>query len=93
MRDTQNVTIAALLVTGAILTVLLIGIHSDKAAHADASVKGAGYIMVAGQVSSDMDYVYVIDIAARMLNVYGYDPGTDAIEMGEPVDLTRLFGD
>lgn len=93
MKDTQNVTIGFLLVTAAILTALLIGAYSTKSAYADTAVKGAGYLMVAGQASSTADFVYVIDVASGKLNTYGYDRERKAIVMGVPVDLNRAFGE
>ena len=93
MKDTQNVTIGFLLVTAAILAALLIGAYTTTDAYADTAGKGAGYLMVAGQVSSTSDFIYVIDVQSAKLNTYGYDRARKAILMGVPVDLNQLFGE
>ena len=94
MKDTQNMAIALLGVTAVILTALLIGTYTTNRAYADTAIKGYGYVMVAGQRSENMDLLYVIDIAAQKLNVYGRDVKTRRLVIMPPqLDLKLVFSD
>jgi hypothetical protein len=94
MKDTQSMTIALLAATAVILTALLIGTYATDSAYADTAMKGYGYVMVAGQRSSDMDLLYVVDIAAQKLNVYGRDVKTRRLVIMPPqLDLKLVFSD
>ena len=92
MTNPQNTTIAVLLASAVILASILIATRSADQAYADASVKGGSYIAVTGQVSTGMDFLYVIDIPQQRLNVYGYNTKTNMLELGQRLDLRRLFG-
>jgi len=92
MKNTENVTIALLAVTACILAALLVASHTGEPAYAAGeSVKGGDYIMAAAQWSASTDLVYVIDIAARQMNVYFLNPNTQALESLPSMDLRRAF--
>ena len=91
MKDTQNITIVLLLVTAAILSAVLLSVYTTKPAYGDASVRQGDYIMVAGSLRTSKDLVYILDIAARRLNVYYADTNNNTIELINNVDLERAF--
>jgi hypothetical protein len=93
MRDSQNITIALLLATAAILGTLLVGSYAtaDSSASSSASVKGGDYILGTVPKSNSQDFVYVVDIAARRLNLYETNINTWSIDMTAAVDLDRVF--
>jgi hypothetical protein len=94
MNKTQNFAIGTLLVTAAVLVALLIGSVSTNTAYGTStSVKQGDYIMSAGELSSGLDMVYVINIATRKLNVYFTNKNTWAIDLVDTVDLERVMAD
>lgn len=93
MKNPQNVMIVLLLVTAAILTAMLVSVQTERA-YAEPCVKGGGFVVASGRISTDMDLLYVIDVGARKLNYYGYSLTTKQVELGrQPIDLARLFGE
>ena len=93
MKTSQNLLIGLLLATAAILTLLLIGLHTGDNAYGEASVKAGRYIMVPGRVSDDVSYIYLIDLSVNQLNIYAYNINTKLIQAGQPVSLAQLFGE
>ena len=93
MKDTQNVTIAILLVMAAVLAVMLIGVYrgTTQQAYGDTSIKQGDYIMVTGGISEMADMLYVVDVAARRMNAYALNRDTQVMEIKDTVDLTRAF--
>ena len=93
MKDAQNVTIVLLLISAAILTALLIGIHGNTSRQADAqmTVKQGRYIVSVGTWSSSMDLIYVVDIATRKLNAYAADRAQRRLTLLDSVDMEPVF--
>ena len=93
MKDTQNVTIGLLLATAVILGALLLNSYwtSDQTAYAQASVKQNDYILGTAARSTVASQVFVVDIAARQMNVYDTNINTWTMDMTESVDLDRAF--
>lgn len=93
MNSTENVTILLLVVTAAVLTTLLVAgyLYNEPAYAAAGSAKSGDYIMVAGQYNQDSDFLYVLDIAAQKLNIYFPNVNTNAITLGDSVDLSKTF--
>ena len=92
--NSQNVTIAMLLVTAAILTAVLIGTFAGtgQVARAEASVSAGDYTMTTGVMSgSNVRLLYVINMDMQKLNVYRVDHKTGAIAIKDQVDLARAF--
>jgi len=96
MKDMQNVTIGLLLVTAVILGAMLVSSYmtADRAAYADTPVKQADYVLGTGAWAKSTDLVYVLDIAARRLNVYFMDTrrARKDMQLIDRVDLNRAFG-
>ena len=92
--NSQNVTIAMLLVTAAILTAVLIGTFAGtgQVARAEVSVSAGDYTMTTGVMSgSNVRLLYVINMDMQKLNVYRVDYKTGAIAIKDQVDLARAF--
>jgi len=96
MKDMQNVTIGLLLVTAVILGAMLVSSYmtTNRTAYADTPVKQADYILGTGAWSEATDLVYVLDIAARRLNVYFMDTrrARPSMVLRDSVDLNQAFG-
>lgn len=92
MKNRKNLAIAALLVTAAILSGLLIVAGNTEPAYGRAaSVKGGDYIMVAGAYSQSRDLVYVINRATREVVAYEINLQKNAIEILDRVNLEQAF--
>jgi len=90
MQKTQNITIVMLLMTAAILTGLLISAYTPPA-YASGVSRSGDYIMASGQYDSDMDFIYVLDIANGKLNLYYPDINTRQLTLGTSIDLIPAF--
>ena len=94
MKNTQNVTIAVLTVTACILLAMVLGSFlADRATAGVPSIKQGDYIMGTGAYSNDRDLLYLIDIAARRLNVYWPNINTNSLELVDKVDLQQAFSE
>jgi hypothetical protein len=93
MKDPQNVTIFLLLITAAILGAMLISSYMtlDNTAYATATAMRGDYIMSTGARSGSRELLFVIDRAARRLNVYETNTTTWAVDLQDSVDLRRAF--
>lgn len=92
MKNNQNLAIVVLAITATILLAMLLGLRADAPAYAEASIKQGDYIMVNGAITQGTDFVYIIDIAARKLNVYALDRRAGkGIEIRDSVELERAF--
>jgi hypothetical protein len=94
MKNSQNITIVLLLVTAAILTTLLVAgyVNTTQPAYAaTAQSKGGDYVMTAGSLNQESDFIYVIDIANNKLAVYYANVNTNSLMVGDKVDLARAF--
>ena len=94
MKQTQNTTIVLLVVTASILTSLLVAsyVYTEPAYAHTASAKGGDYVIAVGQFNQESDFVYVLDIANSKLNIYYPNINTNALALGDTVDLARAFG-
>jgi len=93
MRNTQNITIGLLLVTAVVLGSLVVAtyVNTSSPAYADTSVAKYNYIMCTGAWSKSQDFLYVIDIAQRKMNVYFLDQNRNALEVIDQTDLRQAF--
>ena len=93
MKDTQNVTIAMLLISAVILTVMLVAAYTNTSqdAYAKTSIKQGDYIMVNGDWSPSIQLLYIVDIAANKLNVYYTPPAGNQLKLIHTVDLDKAF--
>ena len=93
MTDPRNATVALLLASAVILSILLAGAFRDSgsAAYADTSVKYGNYVMVPGARSATTDLLYVVDTSAKRLNVYETNINTNALDLVDSIDLERAF--
>jgi len=91
MKDKQNIAIALLCVSGTVLAAL-VGLTYDAApARADVSASAGEYIMFTGQVSNNVDLLYVIDLSKRRMNAYEYSLKDNNIVLKDQVDLGQAF--
>ncbi len=94
MNDTGNVTIGLLIVTAVILTLMLVGTYfqTSQPVLAEGPARSGNYIMASGRWNVSVDIIWVINIAARQLNIYYANFKTDALELIDSVDLDQAFG-
>ena len=80
--------------TAAVLTTLLVAswLYTEPAYAGMASSKGGDYIMSAGAFNQESDFIYILDIANSKLNIYYANINTNAIALGDSVDLAKAFG-
>ncbi len=92
MKDTQNITIALLCVSAAVLaTVLAFTYDADRASGAGVAAAAGEYVMFTGEVSSSIDMLYVIDLTKRRMNAYHWNTRTNVIDLKDRVDLGQAF--
>jgi hypothetical protein len=92
MNNRQNLAIATLLVTAAVLSGLLVLTANTEPAYGRAaSVKGGDYIMVAGAYNQTKDFVYVINRATQEVNMYEINLQKNAIDVLDRVNLAAAF--
>jgi uncharacterized SAM-binding protein YcdF (DUF218 family) len=92
MKDPQNITIAILLATAVVLGTMLAFTLGTREAQAAASVRGAQYIMVTGEVSNIRDVLYVIDITSRQVCVYDVNWVKKTLDLVDRKPLDEVFG-
>ncbi len=94
MKDTGNVTIGLLIATAVILTSMLVGTYfqTSQPVLAEGPARSGNYIMASGRWNVNVDITWVINIAARQLNIYYANHKTNAIELIDSVDLDQAFG-
>ena len=93
MKNSQNITIALLLVSAGILTALLIGMHvsNTPSAEAQVSVSKGQYIVSVGTYSSSQDLVYIMDITTGQVNAYAASRVRKRIQVADSVDVGQVF--
>ena len=94
MNDTGNITIGLLVVTAVILTSMLVGTYfqTSQPVLAEGPARSGNYIIATGRWDVNVDLTWVINIAARQLNIYYANHKTDSIELIDSVDLEQAFG-
>ena len=92
MKDTQNVTIALLCVSAAILvTVAAFTYNADQARASGAASAAGEYIMFTGEFTDSTDLLYVIDLTKQRMIAYRFDPIKNTILIQGNVDLGQTF--
>jgi len=95
MNKSQNLTIALLLLSAAILSVMLfstfVGTSSSPAWADSASTAMGDYVVCTAHWSSSTDLLYIIDRRVQRLNVYYIDTNQNRIVRRDSVDLKRIF--
>ena len=94
MKDTGNLTIGLLIATAVILTSMLVGTYfqTSQPVLAEGPSRSGNYVIATGRWDVKVDLTWVINIAARQLNIYYANFKTDAIELIDSVDLDQAFG-
>ncbi len=93
VRDNRNLAIgiltmtAVFLLTFAVLTTL--GPQSQALAIGQ-SDRGGDYKMVTGQFTQNSEVVYLLDAAAKRLNIYSYDKTRRQFLLWESLDMKQL---
>lgn len=93
MRDNRNLAIgiltmtAVFLLTFAVLTTLG---PQNQALAIGQSDRGGDYKMVTGQFTQNSEVVYLLDAAAKRLNIYSYDKTRRQFLLWESLDMKQL---
>jgi len=91
MNNTENVTIGLLTITAVILAAVIF-VQTDEPAYAASSPDRSGnYVVVAGQISSAADLVYVVNGATKTLLAYHADQRNGRIKIVARIDLEKEF--
>ncbi len=92
MKDPQNITIAILVAAAVVLSVMLIvTVSADPAQAAAAGDRGGDYIMIAAQLSTSQDLLYVIDLGMRRMVVYEVNIVKNSLDLIDRVTLEDVF--
>ncbi|HOF18752.1 MAG TPA: hypothetical protein PK082_07565 [Phycisphaerae bacterium] len=91
LKNPQNLTIVLLLATAAVLAAMLLATYTQDAQAGTSAGKQGDYIMVNGMWSGSTDLVYIVDIAARKLNVYYAHAASNDVKLIQTVDLAKAF--
>ena len=91
-NDSRDLIIAVLCLTATVLlcAVLLLDTIGQRPALAELNDRGGDYVVCTGSVSSGKELLYIIDAAAKRMNVYELD-NSGRFEIGDSVDLSRVF--
>ncbi|HUT01192.1 MAG TPA: hypothetical protein VM031_01955 [Phycisphaerae bacterium] len=94
MKTTQDITIVLLLVTASVLTAMLLAsyVYTEPAGASTTAAKGGDYLLATGTFNQETDFVYILDIATNKLNIYYPNINTNALALGDTVDLSKVFG-
>lgn len=89
---TRNTLLSALICLNLILaTALFIAAAPMPAAHAQGTGLAGNYLVVAGQVRSQFDALYLIDMRVRILHGILYDRTSRRLVWADSIDLERDF--
>ncbi len=91
MKNPQNITIALLLVSAAVLAGLFIASYNTEPAYAESPSRAGDYIMINGNISTSKDLIYVIDVVQGRLIAYIGDINTNAMKPVDVIDLEKEF--
>ncbi len=93
MRNAQNITVTLLTITAVILATLLVSsyVYTEPAYGGQGVGKGGNYIITAGTYNAETDFVYVLDIETEKLSIYYPNINTNALAIGDTVDLAKAF--
>jgi hypothetical protein len=93
MNDSKNITIAMLLISAVVLSVLVaVSVRTPSAEAGNASSRYGDYILCPGARAESADNLYVIDVMKRRLNVYVIDQNRRDVNLQFTVDLANYFG-
>ena len=92
--DNKSLALGTLSVTAVILAValLLVGnlAQPSVALASGQNVAGGDYVMMGGQFQNSLELVYIMDLAARRMNVYGFDANKKQLVLVQTIDLANL---
>ena len=94
MQDNMKLSIGVLSITAVVLLVgvILTTVGGQNQALAIGQLdRGGDYIVVTGQFSQNSELVYVVDSAARRMNMYSYNKTRRQIVAWDTVDLRQTF--
>ncbi len=74
-----------------LLTALVVLGRPPRAAVAQGAGLGGNYLLVAGQVQSQFDALYLLDLRERALHVFYFERGARELKYGGFRDLERDF--
>ena len=97
--DTKSFAIGTLSITAVILLAALIILgqlpDAQPALGSGVAMAGGDYMILTGYYERNSELLYIIDTAAKRLNVYGYDmsrgKGRGGLGILQSVDLTQLL--
>ena len=90
MKDTQTVAIVLLAVTAIILGTVLVGMTPEPARAADATRLG-NYLMATVRANGNRELVYVVNVSAQRVIVYGLDINKNEVVNVAALDLRQVF--
>ena len=92
MRQKSEIAIAGLSITAVVLLVglILATARSDRAMAIGTLDRGGDYVMVSGQYTSDIEVVYITDIPAQRVQMYGYNSTNREFTLWDRFDLRQL---
>ncbi len=96
MRESQNLTIGVLSITGVVLLVAVIFATAGSQNPAMAigqTDRGGDYIVVTGQFNDNSEVIYITDAAAQRMNMYSYQWNRGQLTLWDSYDLKRAFGE
>ncbi len=91
MKDSQNVTIAILCVSAAVLGALLAFTTNTGRTYADVSAGAGDYVMFTAEITDSSDLLYIIDRTTRRMNAYQFKALENTINLVDQVDLAKAF--
>ncbi len=91
MNNSQNVTIALLCVSAAVLGTITVLTWTDRAEATGVAAAAGEYIMFTGEVSASIDMLYVVDLTQRKMNAYHWDTNNNVLTLNDQVDLAKAF--
>lgn len=93
MTDHKNVTIAMLVLSAVVLSVLLVAAFrtAPPAYAGNTSARIDPYIMMPGGRSDSADNLYVVDVFRQRINVYYADRNRKALILKDSKELAGLF--
>jgi len=93
MKNGQNITIGLLVVSAAILTAMLIGMHvaNTPQAQAQFTMKQGKYVVSVGTYSASYDLVYIMDLTTGQVNAYAADRVRKRIQIADQMEMAQVF--
>ena len=86
----KRLTLIALVGINVVLLALVLG-NTTPRAEAQTMRGASNYLLMTGRIDTDLDVVYVIDVAERKMAAWEYNPSTKRLQAYRGVDLSRDF--